>query len=84
MIKKNSLVLLVSLAVCQVNAQTIEDMPQESLPQASKTLIEQIKAECFRWADEDGYVKDIKRKWVLKCINLELDIEGFRPIKTLD
>jgi hypothetical protein len=82
--KRSFIALLFILVSCQANAEDIADMPQEQLPQASKALIMQIRNECEQWAAEHGFVKENKRKWVLKCINLALDIEGFRPIKSLD
>lgn len=53
----------------------------ENLPKAPDWVYEQIKTECISWAKQFRSTPEFERIYVLNCVNLSLDNEGFRGVK---
>jgi len=52
-------------------------------PVASKELVLEYKAYCAELAEDEGTDGLSLDDYLLNCINEELDIEGYQPVKSL-
>ncbi len=71
------------------NSQTDADDSQyavtemANLPEASSEMLDELKKECKTFAEEDGVSSAKLSKYLLDCVNQELDIIGYKQVKKL-
>lgn len=55
----------------------------EDRPEAEVEVIEDLVEYCKDVADDEGTGKLSLSEFLLQCVNVELDLEGYQPIKKL-
>ncbi|MFT2089527.1 hypothetical protein [Paraglaciecola sp. 2405UD69-4] len=56
----------------------------DELPKADPELIAELKEYCVELATEDGIDKKELKKFILECINEELDAEGYQALAKVE
>lgn len=69
---------LVILTVMSIHVYANEE------PEADAQTIADLKEFCMDVAQEDGTGDLTLQAFMLKCVNQELEDEGYRPVKKLD
>ncbi|AXV65063.1 MULTISPECIES: hypothetical protein [Pseudoalteromonas] len=50
-------------------------------PEASPEMIKEFTEMCLNWAKDDDISNEELKPYVLKCVNDELEAEGFKKVK---
>ena len=53
-------------------------------PTADEALLKELKQFCSEMAEDDGIAADQLAAYLLKCVNEELESEGYAPVTKLD
>ncbi|WP_196139983.1 hypothetical protein [Aliikangiella sp. G2MR2-5] len=53
-------------------------------PVAPKSLVEETATLCKEYAKEDGVAEEELAKYLLSCVNDELEEQGYQPLETLE
>lgn len=82
--KKRLMVLAIAFfSLNNVMANEQENDSVEALSEAPKSIINEIKTDCKIWASEDEISTEKMPKYMLKCVNLELEMQGYKKLKKL-
>ncbi|MEJ6474553.1 hypothetical protein [Pseudoalteromonas piscicida] len=73
-----SSLIALSLLAC-VSAQA-----NEELPVAPADLVQELTEMCLDWAKDDDVQASELKKYVLNCVNDELDATGYQKVKDVD
>lgn len=53
-------------------------------PAADEALLKELKQFCKEMAEDDGVTADKLPAYLLKCVNEELESEGYKPLTKLE
>lgn len=70
-----ALILAPILSVSATNAIANE------APEASAEMIKEYTEMCLNWAKDDDISNEELKPYVLKCVNDELEAEGYKKVK---
>jgi len=68
---------LLGFAVCMAIAD-------EDKPAAPQSVIDEAKAVCEKYAQEDNVPADDLKNFLMECVNEELDAQGYKKVDSLD
>lgn len=60
------------------------DEPAEQPADAPAAVIQEAKATCLKWAEEDGVAKEELDSYLLQCVNDQLADLGYKPVTKID
>lgn len=71
---------LLALILAPVFTMSASNAIANEAPEASAEMIKEYTEMCLNWAKDDDISNDELKPYVLKCVNDELEAEGYKKV----